>query len=196
MNNIISAIYERRAVRKYKEQPLTKELVDQLIDAAKMAPSAMNRQPWKFYVLTNKTIIHSLAKEIMHHAIKEIRHITITDAIKATLGFFHFSTIKDYLTGDDHVFYGAPAVIFITVPKADEWGAIDVGMCAQNIMLAAKAMGLDTCPIGFAKYVSQARDYHLLNIPDKEEVQLAVIVGYGYEQPKPHERIEDNVVYI
>ena len=94
------------------------------------------------------------------------------------------------------MFYGAPVVIFITAPRKDEWGALDVGMCAQNIMLAAKAMGLDTCPVGFAKFVTQVKDYPMLGIPAGEEVQLAVIIGFGDEHPKPHERVRDNISYI
>ena len=51
MNDTLKTIYERRAVRKYKDRPVEKHLVEQLLDAGRMAPSAINRQPWKFYVM-------------------------------------------------------------------------------------------------------------------------------------------------
>ena len=196
MNEILKNIYERRAVRKYKDVALPKEMVDMLLDAGRMAPSAMNRQPWKFYVLTDPKKIKAFSKEIADIAIKEIKHIGLKDAAKMTLSFFHLSTMINFLKNDDHIFYGAPIVIFITTPKDDEWGALDVGMCVENIMLAAKSMGLDTCPVGFAKFVTQTKDYYLLNIPETEQIQLALIAGYGNEQPKLHERIENNAVYI
>lgn len=196
MNEILKNIYERRAVRKYKNMPVPKDLIEILLDAGRIAPSAMNRQPWKFYVLTDARKIKAFSKEIAHIAIKEIKHVSLKEVAKMTLSFFHLSTMVDFLKNDDHIFYGAPVVIFITTPKADEWGALDVGMCTENIMLAAKAIGLDTCPVGFAKFVTQTPDYFSLNIPDTEQVHLALIIGYGDEHPEVHERIENNAVYI
>lgn len=113
-----------------------------------------------------------------------------------TLSFFHFSKMIDFLKSDDHIFYGAPVVIFITAPQVDEWGALDIGICSQNIMLAAKSIGLDTCPVGFARFVTQTKDYYLLNIPASEQLYIAITVGYGNEHPEAHERIENNVIYI
>jgi nitroreductase len=100
---------------------------------------------------------------------------------------FTFSSIKN------PVFYDAPVVIFITSPKTNEWAPLDIGMCAQNIMLAAKSLGLDTCPVGFGKFVEHTKHYSLLNIPSTEQVQISVIVGYGDEEPPVHERRTDNV---
>jgi len=196
MNEILKNIYDRRAVRKYKDMPVANEIIDQVIAAGRMAPSAMNRQPWKFYIVTDKEEIKLFSREIASVALRKINRIHLKDVVKMTLGFFHFSKVMDYLKTDDHVFYGAPVVIFITSPRKDEWGTLDAGMCAQNIMLAARAMGLETCPVGFGRFVTQTKDFFRLNIPAKEQVELAVIVGYGNEQPKVHERIEDNAFYV
>ena len=196
MNETLKNIYERRAVRKYKQMSVSKDVIDMLLDPGRMAPSAMNRQPWKFYVLTDVRKIKAFSKEIAENAIKEIKHAGIKETIKMTLSFFHLSKMIDFLKQDDHIFYGAPVVIFLTSPKEEDWGALDVGMCAQNIMLAAKSLGLDTCPVGFAKFVTQAKDYYLLNIPATEKIHLAITVGYGDEHPAIHERIEDNASYI
>ncbi len=196
MNEILKNIYDRRAVRKYKNVSVSKDLIEILLDAGRMAPSAMNRQPWKFYVLTDVKKIKAFSKEIAENAIKEIKHVSPKEASEVNLSSFHLSTMINFLKNEDHVFYGAPVVIFITSPKTDEWGAIDTGMCAQNIMLAAKALGLDSCPVGFARFITQAKDYYKLNIPDEEQVQLAIIVGYGDEQPEVHERMENNAVYL
>ena len=196
MNETLKNIYERRAVRRYKNVSLSRDIIDMLLDAGRMAPSAMNRQPWKFYVVTDPKKIKTFSKEIAAHAIRQIKHVNLKEAAKMTLSFFHLSTMVDFLKNDDHIFYGAPVVIFITAPKEDEWGALDIGMCAQNIMLAAKSMGLDTCPVGMAKFVTQAKDYYLLNIPDTEQLHLAIIAGYGDEHPQIHEWIENNAVYL
>lgn len=196
MNEILRNIYARRAVRKYKNMTVPRDLIEIVLDAGRMAPSAMNRQPWKFYILTDSRKIKTFSKEIAHIAVKEIRHVSLKEAAKMTLSFFHLSTMIDFLQHEDHIFYGAPVVIFITTPKADEWGALDTGMCVQNMMLAAKAIGLDSCPVGFARFVTQTPDYYSLNIPDEEQIQLALVLGYGDEQPPIHERLENNAVYL
>jgi nitroreductase len=71
MNDILKNIFERRAVRKYKNMTVPKDLIGILLDAGRMAPSAMNRQPWKFYVLTDSKKIKSFSKEIAEVAIRE-----------------------------------------------------------------------------------------------------------------------------
>lgn len=120
----------------------------------------------------------------------------VGELAKVALSMFHFSTIKNFLSHTDHVFYGAPVVIFITHQRNDEWGMIDVGMCGQNIMLAAKALGLESCPIGFAKFVMQTSDYNLLKIPAEEEVDLAIVIGYGDEMPDIPKRTADHTKYL
>jgi nitroreductase len=69
-------------------------------------------------------------------------------------------------------------------------------MCAQNMMLATKSLGLDSCPIGLAKYVERTELYATLNIPVSEKVHIALIIGYGDELPELHTRKHDNAFFI
>src|ERR1017187_10222503 len=64
VNETIKTVYERRAVRKYKDIVIERKIIEQLVDAGRMAPSAINKQSWKFYVLTNKEDIKIFSKEI------------------------------------------------------------------------------------------------------------------------------------
>ena len=195
-NETLTTIYNRRAVRKYKNKAVSKKLIEELIAAGRMAPSAMNKQSWKFYVVTNRELIHTLSGDISKTAFKETVKKGLKGILKALSGMLHFVESFSLHSIKDPVFYDAPVVIFITSPKTNEWAALDIGMCAQNIMLAAKSLGLDTCPVGFGKFVEHTKHYSLLNIPSNEQVQLSVIVGYGDEQPAVHERKTDNVKYI
>lgn len=197
MNEVLKAIYDRRAVRKFKDKAVEKAILEELIDAGRMAPSAINNQSWKFYVLTKKEDIELFSKEITKAAIKSIPAMGVKNIVKAAVsGITHLSHGIDFFKAPDPVFHGAPVVIFITAPKDYEWAGLDIGMCTQNMMLAAKSMGLDTCPVGFGKFVMQAKSYKKLNIPAKEQVLLSVIVGYGDETPEIHPRKKDNVVYL
>ncbi|HZK65273.1 MAG TPA: nitroreductase [Puia sp.] len=195
----VKIIYARRAVRKYKDKPVDRKLIEQVLDAGRMAPSAMNKQPWQFYVLTERDTIQSFSTEIAGVALKGTLKSGISgmkQVIKTAAGLLHFSHGIDLHALKDPVFYGAPVVIFLTAPRDNEWASLDVGMCAQNIMLAAKSAGLDTCPVGFGKYVENTKIYYRLHVPATEEVRLAIILGYGDELPEAHERISDNVLFI
>ena len=194
-NDVLKTIYKRRAVRKYKDQPVSREIIEQILDAGKMAPSAINKQPWKFYILTDKEDIIEFSKEISKAATKGILKSGVKEIIKTGKDFLHFSHGLDFFKADDPIFHDAPVVIFITSPKDNEWAALDVGMCSQNIMLTAKSLGLDTCPIGLAKFVEQTKSYSKLNIPTSERVNLAIIIGYGNEKVEAKERIKNNVFF-
>ncbi len=189
----IKTIYERRAVRKFKDKKVEKELVEQLLDAARMAPTAMNRQSWKFYVLTKVETIHEFSKEIAKVAAKDFLKAGPRQILKTAAKLLHGF---DFFKTSDPVFHRAPVVIFITAPRNNEWGALDIGMCAQNIMLAAKSLGLDSCPIGFGKYVEKTDSFFKLGIPAEEQVHIAIALGYGDEKPEVHERIRDNALFI
>ena len=192
----LQTIYERRSVRKYRNQFVDKNTIEKILDAGRMAPSAMNEQPWMFYVVSHQETIQSFSKEISKITAKEFLKAGPGRMIKNIIHLFNFSQGFQYLKTKDHVFYEAPVVIFITGPRNNEWADLDIGMCAQNIMLAAKSMGLDTCPVGLGKYLEHTKLYPQLKTSAKEEIKLSVILGYGDETPEVHKRITKNAVFI
>lgn len=196
MNAVMSTMYNRRAVRKYKDKEVDRTIIEQILDAGRMAPSAINTQPWKFYILTNKDQIAAYSKAIKLGAVKGIFKSGIRKVAKAVIGALTFPTTADFGREEDMVFHGAPVVIFITSPKDNEWSGLDIGMCSQNIMLAAKSLGLDTCPVGMGKYVQYTPLYPQMNIPKDEKIELAIILGYGDETPFQHVRSLNNVTYL
>ncbi|MFI5222001.1 MAG: nitroreductase family protein [Bacteroidia bacterium] len=196
VNDVFRIIYERRAIRKFKDLNVERNTIEQIIDAGRMAPSAINKQPWKFYVLTNKNDIKEFSKAIISGTFKGILRSGFKGILKTTKDFLHFSHGKDFIKEDDPIFHSAPVVIFITSPKDNEWAELDTGMCAQNMMLAAKSIGLESCPVGLAKFVEHTPLYPRLKIPGTEQVQLAVIIGYGNESPEAKDRIKNNALFL
>lgn len=196
MNEVLKTIYERRAVRKYKDDPVDRTLIEQLLEAGRMAPSAINKQPWKFYVLTKKDDIAEFSKAIAKASTKVFLKSGLKNIVKTAYSAFHLSHGVDFLKVEDPIFHGAPVVVFITSQKDNEWAALDIGMCSQNMMLAAKSLGLESCPVGLGKFVEQTDMYSRLNIPPSETVNLALIFGYGNENPEVKERIKNNVLYL
>jgi len=192
----LQTIYERRAIRKYKNRPVEHEIIEQIIDAGRMAPSAINQQEWKFYILTNKDTIKTFSKEIAKTSAKEFLKSGVKEVVKTAGNLLHSFHNIDLFKWADPIFHGAPVVIFITAPKDNEWAGLDIGMCAENMMLAAKTLGLDSCPVGLAKFVEHTDIFYKLRIPATEKVQLAVILGYGDETPEVHKREKDNAIFI
>lgn len=192
----MDAIYSRRAVRRYKEKLVSKSLIEQVIDAGRMAPSAMNLQSWKFHVLTNRELIDDFAKAIGKAAIKVLPELKVKDVLKSVFSTLLHPHDLSFFKGRDFIFHGAPVVIFVSGRKGNDWTAIDIGACVQNMMLAAKSLGLDTCPIGLAKYVEKTAMVKKLNIDKDDQIYLAIILGYGNENPEIHKRKKENVFYI
>jgi nitroreductase len=179
-NQVLANINERRAVREYTSKPVDRQIIETLLEAGRMAPSAINKQPWKFHIVTDIETIKRFSKEIT----------------KVAEGHFHLSHGVDFLKTEDAIFHGAPVVVFISAPKDNDWAPIDIGMCAENIMLAAKSLGLDSCPVGMAKFVEQTSCYSELKIPSTEHILLSIVLGYGKEKPAIHTRLKNNAFYI
>ncbi|HZY79610.1 MAG TPA: nitroreductase [Cyclobacteriaceae bacterium] len=180
MNETIKTINERRAVRKFKPGNVSASLLDQLLYAARMAPSALNGQPWKFFILTERELINVLDQKIKAVASK----------------IFRMEHASEFFDTPNPIFHGAPIVIFIAADRKNEWAGLDVGMCAQNLMLAAKSLGLDTCTVGLAKFAEQTSVYGALGIPAGDQILIAISVGYGDENPAPHPRKTDNAFFV
>lgn len=195
-NEILQTIYDRRSVRKFKNVAVNKKLLEQILDAGRMAPSALNKQPWEFYVVTDKELIHTMSKQIAKVSVKQIAKIGIKAIVKSILHYIHSPQDLNFFKQSDFIFHDAPAVIFVTAPKDNEWAALDIGMCCQNMMLAAKSLGLDSCPVGLAKFIEETKSVSTLGLSKKETVHLAVIIGYGDEKPEIKERKKDNAVYV
>lgn len=195
MPEAIRNIYARRSVRRYLDRPVPRKLIEQVIDAGRMAPTAMIEQFWKFYVLTEPATIREFSKAIIKTLSKEMVQEGPAGIAKLAVGALFSLYYGDFVKAPD-VFYGAPVVIFITAPKDGPWACYDTSMCAQNMMLAAKALGLDSCPLGVGKSVEHTPIFYKLRIPYPEQVFLALIIGYGDEKPKVHKRVKDNVIYV
>jgi len=180
MNETIKIINERRAVRKYRSTDVSESLITQLLDAGRMAPSALNGQPWKFYILREKELIDLFDQKIKAVAVR----------------LFKTDHAAEVVNTPNPIFHGAPVVIFIAADRKSEFAGLDVGMCAQNMMLAAKSLGLDTCPVGLAKFAEQTNIYPILGIKDADQILIAITVGYGDETAVFHPRKTDNAVFV
>ena len=176
-NGVIDAIMNRRSIRKYKDTPVEREKLEQIVECGINAPSGMNAQPWQVRVVDNKEYIDSLTNIFIAKN---------PDAAKQD--------------GFKNMFRNAPAVIFIASP-IDGTGQLDCGLLGENMLLAAQSLGLGTCclggPIAFMKNTEEVLPYiKRLDLPDNYTLLYAIAVGYPDESPEAKSRDSSKVKFI
>jgi nitroreductase len=121
MNNpVLSAISERRSIRSYKKDKVTREQIDVLLKAAQESPSAKNVQPWHFSVTQNRALLDEIHAEVKKVLNEEM----------------------------DDIFHGSETAIFLSCDPDSRWGRHDCGIAVQTIALAAHSIGLGTVILG------------------------------------------------
>jgi nitroreductase len=183
--DVIDAIYNRRSVRAYTDQPVERTTVEALIKAATHAPSSMNEQPWGFVIIQNSKQLASWSERIKAYVLKRLK----TDS--------PIEKYRDMMSNPDyHVFHRAGTLIIICARADAHNGKEDCSLAAQNLMLAAYAMGLGTCPIGFARpWLNQAGMKRTLAISEGYVPVFPVVVGYPSGVTPPVERKVPEILY-
>jgi nitroreductase len=135
-----------RAIRSYRDAPLSDDDLDAILEAARWTGSSKNRQNWSFIVISDRDRLQELAG-----------CGDFTDPVRAS------------------------ATTIVIVQERDGY-EFDTGRVAQNIMLAAKAIGVASCPITLHRD-EDARA--LLGAPDDRRTRYAVTLGYPSEEAAP-----------
>ena len=186
---MIEEIYSRRSIRKYSDTPINKETIEKIISAGTKAPSAKNRQPWKFIVTSGMPKIQML--QAMRNGI-----------LKEEKGQGILKNSQRHLAAAKHtidIMEQAPVIIFILNPLGhslyeeisveqkiyDRANIESIGACIQNMLLEAQSIGLGTlwiCDVYFA--------YGDLNewLNSNGEMLAAVALGHPDQQPKSRPR--------
>ncbi len=166
-------ILNRQSVRKYIDKSIEKEKIMSCLEAARLAPSASNAQPWKFIVIDDFDLKEKVAKE----------------TYSLVAGFNKFV-------------HQAPVIIAITLEKPTlvnriggrikkkEWKLIDVGIAAEHLCLQATELGLGTCMLG---WYNEKEIKELLNIPEKKSIALLISIGYFDKDYKLRKKIRKSM---
>ena len=181
------AIKNRRSVRKFKTRPVPKDLIEKIFEVALWAPSGMNRQNWKFFVLAGerKEELVSISSTSFHYLEPQLQKLYAEKPkiIEATRRFFK-------RLGE------APIVIcayFEPANMEDVTSFQNVAAAIQNLLLVAYAEGLGSCwmtgPVTVSEEISR-----FLGVRDMTLVAV-IPMGYPDEIPKVPPRRTERVVY-
>ena len=159
--NLYEAIVARRSIRRFKNIPVSYEALERCVNAARLAPSGANLQPWEYIIVDEERLLNEV-----------------------------FGTLKwaGYITprGDPPPGERPKAYVVALVNKniRAEGFEYDIGAAIENMMLIALEDGLGACCIGS---IDTDRLRELLKIPDHYAVALVVALGYPNETPEVEE---------
>lgn len=204
------AIASRRSIRAFLPTPVAREDIEALLEVASRAPSGSNTQPWKVYVLSG-AIRQRLSDEILaayQDPQQAAQH-------KEDYNYYPLQWVAPYIDrrrktgwdlyallgltrenkagmqaqhGRNYQFFDAPVGLIFTVDRVMEQGSwLDYGMFLQNLMIAARARGLDTCPQAAFTQFHQVIA-RVLQIPDGEQLVCGMALGYA-----DHSKIENTL---
>ena len=191
------AIISRRSVRAFLPDPVDETTVREILDVASWAPSGTNMQPWRVYVATGQTK-ERISRAILESGLRAekargeykyypdkffepyyARRRAVGYALYGHLGIGKRDVGQMRAQHDrNFLFFDAPVGMIFTIDRRLNQGSwVDYGMFLQNIMVAARARGLHSCPqAAFAPYHQQIRP--VLGIPDEEIVVCGMALGY------------------
>lgn len=165
---VFEAIRTRRSIRVYEDRPVEKEKLERILEAARLAPSAGNRQPWRFIVVTDPKV-----KEELKEAKKRMMPPPPPGAPPRPF--------KGPLESAPVLIVGC-ALPSESIPGTDFW-KIDVAIALQNLVLAAWEQGLGTCWIGVFHEEEEVKK--VLGLPKEARVVSMIAVGYPAEKKEP-----------
>ncbi len=160
-NNVIEAILTRRTIRKYKPEPVNREVLEKIIECGVYAPSALNKQSWEIRVVETPELLNE-----------------IKDALVAANPDEDPAVVRD-------CFREARTVLFIANDTTFQFSPIDCGIFSQNIMLSAYSLGVGSVclgrPLQFLKNCPEV----LTKLDFSEGYSPIICVGLGYPDESP-----------
>jgi len=195
MLSIIDALKTRRSIRKYSSRRIAKEVLNEILDAARWAPSAHNAQPWRFVVLTKNALKRNLAEAMASAWMMDMNEDNVPVEVREKLTkisverFAHAPVIAvACLTMEDMIQYTDE----FRQQCEHDLAVQSLGAAIQNVLLTAHAYGLGACwfcaPVFCKEAVRKA-----LKIPEDVEPQALITMGYPAEKPRPlHKRPLEN----
>lgn len=186
----LDAIYARRATRAYTPDPVAEATIRELLRAAIHAPTAMHLEPWAFAIIQDRALLKKLSEraKTLIGASRRDDHAALARSPTTRLPAIFTDPSFD-------IFYGATTLIVICAKPMGTFASADCWLAAENLMLAATALGLATCPIGFALLALADPELKAeLGIPASLTPVAPIIVGVPAGTTPPSPRREAEIV--
>lgn len=159
--SFLELLKKRQSVRAYSSQPVEREKIRQCLEAARLAPSACNSQPWHFMLIDDPAIIKEIAGKTtllftkMNKFMREIPALLVQIAESSNLSATSGGLVSQ-----------------------KSYNLIDAGIAAEHICLQAAELGLGTCMVGWFKEKAIKK---ICGIPSRKKIVLLIALGYPKE---------------
>jgi nitroreductase len=196
-----AAITSRRSVRAFLDTPVPRDTIEDLLRVAARAPSGTNTQPWKVYVLTGASraeLVRKIqaayddpAERALHqeeYAYYPTEWVSPYVDRRRKVGWDLYSLLgigkadkprMHAQHGRNYAFFDAPVGLMFTIDRVMRQGSwLDYGMFLQNVMVAARARGLDTCPQAAFTQFHRVITEHV-GAPTSEMLVCGMSLGYA-----------------
>ena len=203
-----SAIRGRRSIRKFRPDPIPRNVLEELLETARWAPSWGNTQPWEITLITGEPLEAFRKANVAGMAAKEPLRtdVPMPEAWPETLKARYMGVGKSVVTSlglarEDRegrfrhqlnmgAVFGAPCLAVVTVPRdiLVEYAMLDAGLFLQTLALAAHDRGLGTCIMASAVHYADLLRRHW-QIPEDRRIVIGVALGYP-EAEAPVNRFE------
>jgi len=218
--DVTEALHARRCVRAFKPDPVSRQTVTEILEAAARTPSWADTQPWQLYVAGGETLerLRMAFLERTHRkvpgtpdlptpkewppALKQRTAEMSAARIVADKGPPDNDAPRMSFLENNRRFFGAPAVVYLCMDRSlTPWSIFDMGAMAQSIMLAAQDQGVDSAPaVNLVVYPDLIRAE--LGIPDELMILMGVALGYrdpddpGLSFRSPRRPLEESATLI
>jgi len=207
---LVRLMRSRRSCRSFRKRPVDRATLEDLVRIGTLAPSGTNDQRWTFTVVPERAAVHQLG-EVVARFYARLNRLARKGPVRWAARLVgrpeleqyyreHYETVAEGLRqwseeGRDRLFHGAPAVILVGAQGKGSCPSEDALLATGNIILAAHAMGLGTCLVGFV-IEAMRHDASLktaLGIPKHEPVYAAIALGWPkirYHRPAGRRKVE------
>lgn len=174
-NAVVECIMARRSIRKYKNETVSREVLDQIMLCGINAPNGQNKQSWEVRVVDNAQVMEEINK-VLNAAYPKMENAA-------------------------GCFRGAPVMVFIARDKGYDFSAYDCGLMAENMMLSAQSLGVGSICLGSpVRMINDnpacAPILERLGFSEGYELCLCVGLGYADEAPAAKPRDMGKVKYV
>ncbi len=175
-------VENRHSIRDFRAEEVPHAVVERLLHAAALAPSAMNAQPWHYHIVTGQ-LRSDLGKLVAQATVHLSEYMDVLGPKRYEDAVHWYSSLGD-----------APVVVAVSMPRPESENdsinkLISVGASIENFMLAATAEGLGACNITFAHWVTDDLEA-LLGVEEGNHIVSLIALGYPTNVPPaspPHE---------
>jgi nitroreductase len=197
-SSLLNLMKTRRSIRRFKPHSVPKEYLDMIQEAARWAPSAGDRQPWRFVIVKDVNSIEKIGELYQDMRADDINGVDVNSN--------YYKAIDKRVRTNFYksIFATAPLLIVVCTDaeqsfRSRTW-AMDCSIATQNMLLMAHALGLGSVIIDFQRpehetLLKKVRE--LLEVPDGVKLMFMLPVGYPDEEPAPPRRMElSQIVYL